>query len=187
MTFDYPGYPLKFIQRDACREENRGGHLSTFIYKFHSPVTKYRYILRAEEYECEAFAIKFYCQKHSNHDYKYSITTNKGDIGNILVTCLSAIQKILNICPNASFAFVGARSYDKRSKKLENTSPTQRFKIYRYVASKLIGRATFEHFEYEPASSYSLINRNSENIEATERMIVNMFRFTYPNLREVQV
>lgn len=74
-----------------------------------------------------------------------------------------------------------------KGQKSSKAEAPQRFKIYRYVASKLIGRATFEHFEYELASSYSLINRNSENIEATERMIVNMFRFTYPNLREVQV
>jgi hypothetical protein len=116
LNFDYPGYELKFIQRDACREEESGGHLFTFVYKFYSPVTKYRYVLLAEQYECYAFAVKFYCQKHSGHKYRYSITTNKGDVGNIMATCLSAVQEILRLFPEASFAFVGAPSYDKKSK-----------------------------------------------------------------------
>lgn len=187
MTFEYPGYNLDFIQRDACRGEDQGGHLFTFIYKFFSPVTNYKYIVRAEQYECDAFAIKFYCQKHSGHDYKYSITTNKGDLGNIMITCLSVVEKVLEKFPNASFAFVGARSYDKKSKTIESRMPTQRFVIYKYIVSKLIGQATFEHFVYDGASSYALVNKGCGNVEITERMISNMFRFTYPNLRELQM
>ncbi|KQS33984.1 hypothetical protein ASG33_08105 [Dyadobacter sp. Leaf189] len=186
MNFDFPGYKIKFIQRDVCRNEC-GGHLSTFIYKFFSPVTGYKYIMRVEHYELETFAIKFYCQKHSSHDYKYSITTNKGDLGNIMATCLSAVEEILALFPDASFVFLGAPSYDKRSKTIENKVPTQRFKIYRYIASKLIGRVTFEHFEYEAASSYSLINRRCEDVPSKERMMVKMFRFTYPTLRDMQI
>ena len=184
MNFDYEGYPLKFIQRDACKDDSK--HLFTLIYKFFSPVTKYHYIIQAAEHTGDVYAIKFYCKKDRRSDYKYSKITNKGDLGNILNSCLGVIPDILQRNPKASFAFTGSSSVDLQIKKKETNSTTQRYRIYKYIVSIIIGQSMFEHFEYDRVSSYLLINREAGNIDETERAIVKMFSETYSNLDEIQ-
>jgi hypothetical protein len=180
LTFDYKGYELKFIQRTRCRDGS--AHLFTFIYKFYSPITKYHYILRAEYHEEDVFAIKFYCKKDKTSKYKYNKIVNKGDIGNILITCITVIPLLLKIHPNASFGFAGARTIDNRSKKVEGYSNNQRFRTYSYVISSKIGTETFTHFEYEKVSSYLLLNNaNSLSLEK-EELISKMFSSTYTEL-----
>lgn len=68
-------YPLSFVQ--AKREQDESKHLLTFIYKFRSPVTKLKYIVRAELHECEVFTIKFYPSNLKHSDHKYSLLTQQ--------------------------------------------------------------------------------------------------------------
>ncbi len=184
MTFDYPGYPVKFIQKDACRDSSK--HLFNLVYKFFSPVTKYHYIIIAACHEENVFAIKFYCKKDRRSDFKYSKTTNKGDLGNIIISCLAVLPDILERYPAASFAFSGASSVDLNVKKRERSSPTQRYRIYKYIASTIIGQDTFEHFQYDEASSYLLVNRAAGDIMNKERACVKVFSETYLHLDEIQ-
>lgn len=97
---------------------------------------------------------------HRKSDYKYSLITNRGDVGNLLVTCLKCVPLLLEKYPSASFGFVGSRTYDKISRKMEGYSNTQRFKIYRAFVLKKIGTDLFQHFEYDEVSGYLLINQN---------------------------
>ena len=87
MTFDYPGYSLKFVQKRPCKDGT--AHLFTLIYKFYSPITRYIYIFHADFHEENVFALKFYAKKDRHSDYKYSKLTNKGDVANILITALT--------------------------------------------------------------------------------------------------
>lgn len=156
------------------------------IYKFYSPVTKLNYVLIADQHEGNAFAVKFYAKMHKRSDFKYSLIVNRGDLPNILITCLKIIPAILADYPDASFGFIGSRSYDSLSGTLEDYQKTQRFKIYRYLVHATIGHDTFQHFEYEELSGYLLVNRNKKlTIEQRERQIVNMFSLTYNNMPDI--
>ena len=185
MTFDYPGYDLKFIQKRRCKDASE--HLFTLIFKFHSPITKYSYILSADYHKEDVFGVKFYAQKDKRSDFKYNKIINKGDLGNILVTCAKIIPILLQNYPTASFGFIGSRTVDESSKKAEAYSNNQRFKIYRYIVSTKFGNQTFEHFEYEMISGYLLVNKSNKEIEEKERAIVEMFTRTYNTLPDLTI
>lgn len=184
MTFDLIGYPLKFIQKDRSKDDT--AHLFTYIYKFYSPVTKYFYIVRAEYHTEDVFAVKFYCKKDRKSDYKYSKLTNKGDVGNILITCAKVIPVLLKTHPTSSYGFVGARTVDKISGKVENYYYNQRFRVYSNIVAKKFGTVTFEHIEYPEISGYLLVNRKSgSDVATTEHAIQRMFTQTYQNLPDI--
>lgn len=184
MTFDLTGYELKFIQRDASNDGT--AHLFTYVYKFFSPVTRYFYIVRAEYHAENVFAIKFYCKKDRGNEYRYSRLTNKGDVANILITCAQVIPTLLIKHPTASFGFVGARTLDKASKKVENYNNNQRFRVYKEIIARKFGTLTFEHIEYPEISGYLLVNRRcGVDIAIKELAIKRMFAQTYDNLPDI--
>ena len=157
----------------------------TLIYKFHSPVTKLHYILRADYHAENVFALKFYAQKDSHSDYKYSRIINKGDIFNILITCLRVVPQKKQEYPAASFGFIGARSIDPISKRAENYENTQRFRVYSKIVEETIGNQTFAHYQYEGISGYLLVNRAIPDTDAQEELIRQMFARTYQNLLDI--
>ena len=183
MTFSHPGYDLIFIQKSACKDES--AHLFTYIYKFYSPVTKYWYVLRAEYHESDVIAVKFYCKKDKTSDYKYSRIINRGDVGNILVTCAKVIPVLLQYHPSASFCFCASRTVDEKNKTVEQVRINQRFRTYKYVLERLIGPITFTHFEYEDISSYLMVNNNYRNVNSKERELIKMFAQTYNYLPDL--
>ena len=152
MTFEsYLGYDLHFIQKEPFKDQT--AHEFTYVYKFHSPITGYHYIVRAEYHTEDVFAIKFYCKKDRHSEYKYSKLINKGDVGNILKTCVKLIPILLEKYPKASFGFVGSRTLDKASRKVEGYDANQRFRVYRYMTGATLGTVTFEHIEYPEINS----------------------------------
>lgn len=182
MNFNYSGYPLNLVQKRNCTDNS--AHLFTIVFKFYSPVTKYYYILNADYHEEDVFAIKFYCVKDKRSNYKYNKIVNKGDIGNIFITCAKVVPLLLQEYPNASFGFCGARSVDSRLRKVEDYSNNQRFRIYKNIVSLKFGTKTFTHYEYEKISSYLLINNNSD-VKITEKRIKSMFVSTYNDLPDL--
>jgi hypothetical protein len=184
LNFDCLGYSLKFVQKRPCKDASN--HLFTLIYKFYSPLTKYIYILHADFHEENVFAIKFYAKKDRASDYKYSRLTNKGDVGNILITCLKAIPIILQDYPEASFGFIGSRTIDKASRTAEDYQNNQRFRVYRKIVEQKIGFNLFEHYVYEAISGYLLVNKlTRQAINTREKAIVKMFEKTYQNLPDL--
>lgn len=183
MNFDYTGYNLKFIQRNPCKDGS--SHLYSYIFKFHSPITNHIYILIAEYYNKNVFSIKFYSKRHRKSQHKYNKIINKGDVGNILISCLNVIPYLLNIHPTSSFAISSSRTIDFKHKRVENSENNQRFKLYKYIIQKKIGTETFSHFEYTKISSYMLINNKNDNIEQKERELVSMFSHTYMELSNI--
>lgn len=183
MRFNYSGYPLIFVQKRPCHDTS--SHLFTLVYKFYSPVTTYFYILHADYHEEHVFAIKFYAKKDRNSEYKYSKLTNKGDVANILITCLKSIPLILNDYPNASFGFIGSRSIDVKSNTVEGFSNNQRFRVYRKIVEQKIGFSVFDHHVYESVSGYLLINKTVNQKPDKEKAIITMFTSTYQNLTDV--
>ncbi len=92
-------YNLNFIQTHPVNDNT--DNLKSYIYTFRSPKTKLNYVLTAGLHENDFFAIKL--DKRSNN--RYSKVINKGDVGNILVTCAKVIPLLLKMFPNASFGF----------------------------------------------------------------------------------
>lgn len=180
MTFDYPGYDLKFVQRARCKDGS--SHLFTYVFKFHSPITRYFYILRAEFHEEDVFVIKFYVKAHRKSDLKYSKIVNRGDYGNIFISCVKCIPLLLEHHPSASFGLIGSPSYDSRSKRIESYFNNQRFKIYSRVAAEKIGTETFTHIKDENISGYLLINNCHTETDKKMKAIKDMFAKTYNNI-----
>lgn len=183
MNFDYAGYDLAFIQKRPCRDGS--AHLYTLVFKFFSPITRYFYILHADYHRADVFAIKFYCKKDRHSEYKYSKAVNKGDVGNVLITCLKVIALLLQEYPTASFGFIGSRALDPVSRKLESYINNQRFRTYAYIIARKVGTRTFAHRTYEHVSAYILLNRNGADLVAKEAAIVEMFKSTYNNVHDI--
>lgn len=174
MTFDFPGYELHFVQRARCKDGT--AHIATYIYKFYSPITRHIYIVRAEYHRTNFFSVKFYCKKDRKSTYKYSIIVNKGDLGNIIMSCAKVIPMLLDKYPTSSFAFAASRSYDVKSKTIEPLHCTQRYRLYCEMVPKKFGQKTFSHHTNDDISSYLLYNRSS-TFSLTE--IQNMLKETY--------
>jgi hypothetical protein len=181
LEFNHQGYELKFIQKKTIKDDS--DHLLSYIYKFYSPVTNLNYVLLADCHKHDFFAIKFYPKCYKKTDKKYSLITNKGDLGNVLISCLNVIPILLKEHPVASFGFAGARSIDKKSKTVEPLESNQRYNTYTYIAQRRIGNKTFQHFEYPEISGYMLINRACPlGVEHKEEIIQKMLRETYNEL-----
>lgn len=178
MEFLHRGYNIKFVQKERCKDKS--AHLETYIFKFYSPSTQYHYIIRAELHEEEVFAVKFYCKKDRKSDFKYTKVVNKGDLGNIAISCLKVIPFLLQKFPYASFGFVGARGYDPKNQVYEQIELTQRFKVWTYIVEKKIGQVLFLHLQYPSISGYLLLNKNAAKLELfKENLIREMFINTY--------
>lgn len=180
MIITKKGYPIEFVQKRRINDES--AHLYTLVYKFHSPITGFIYVINADYHSTDTFAIKFYVKQHRRSEYKYSKITNKGDLINILISNAKIVPELLKQYPTASFGFIGSRTIDRKSKKIEGVVLNQRFRIYRRLVSAIIGTKTFEHFEYIEISGYLLGNKISNNVKLKEREIKKMFTQTYPNL-----
>ncbi|MAZ72974.1 MAG: hypothetical protein CMC70_07480 [Flavobacteriaceae bacterium] len=177
------GYPIKFIQTHPVKDNSC--HLKSYVFKFFSTNLKLHYIVRAEYHKYDFFAIKFYAKKDRGSDRKYFNILNKGDVANILVTCAKVIPLILQKFPNASFGFIGSRTIDINSNKIESYTNNQRYRIYKHHLPQLIGLETFQHISYQTASSYGLINKNIEDISKHESLIKAMIINTYNDILEI--
>lgn len=177
------GYVLTFIQKKICKDETK--HLYGLIYKFFSPVTQHIYVVIADYFDCNVFSIKFYSKRHRKSDRKYNIVINRGDIFRIIQTCIELIVKLIESHPGASFGFIASRSIDPKSKRAEPLANNQRYLVYkRYFAR--IGYEKFDHYEFDNASAYLLINRdNCNDTNPLKDSIVEMFRSTYPDLLDI--
>ena len=179
------GYNLKFIQTHPIKDKT--DHLQSYVYTFYSSRTRLKYVLTADLHKNDFFALKFYAKKDKRSDNRYSKVINKGDVGNILVTCARVIPIILDQFPNASFGFIGSRTIDFYADKVEGYQNNQRFRLYAYHIPQLVGHKTFEHREYNEVSSYMLLNKNISDLNKLEKNIRTMIVNTYPNILNINL
>jgi hypothetical protein len=174
------GYPIKFIQTHPVKDES--DHLKSFVFKFFSTKNKLHYIIRAEYHKNDFFAIKFYAKKDRKSENKYSKVTNKGDVASILVSSAKAIPYLLKEFPNASFGFIGSRTIDTKTQKVENYINNQRYRLYKYHLPQLIGNETFKHIAFKNSSAYALLNNNQEDLIIYEQKLKKMLINTYNDI-----
>lgn len=182
MIITKSGFDLKIIQTHPSKDNS--DHLKTYVFKFLSPKTKLHYIVRAELHKYDVFAIKFYAKSFRKSVRKYSTSTNKGDVVNILYTTAKVVPKLLINFPLASFGFAGARSIDGRSLTIEGVGNNQRYRLYKTLIMMVFGNQTFEHYQFDEISSYLMINVKNVHKLAN---IKNMFANTYSELHNISL
>lgn len=101
------------------------------------------------------------------------------------MTCVKVIPLLLIDYPEASFGFIGSRTVDEISQKVESFINNQRFRIYRQLIPLKFGEKTFAHFAYEQISGYLLINRRCYDIKEKEKELMRMLATTYNNLPDI--
>ena len=174
------GYTLNFIQCDKATYVPC--HTFTYVFKFKSEKTNTPYVVQVAEHINDFYVVKFYAKKHRKSSRKYSLIVNDGDPVNVLITCLKAIPEILKINPNASFGFLGARTFDRYSRKIESYNNNQRYRIYKEHINQLLGNKTFTHKYISKSSSYALYNNKLPDIEAYHNSIKSMIKKHYDSV-----
>lgn len=185
---DFKGYDIQYVQKSSPSISE--DFLFAEIYKFFAKdrsrenkdenKDKLKYIIRAEMFEMDVIAIKFYPARYRKLDDKYSRLTNQNDAIRIIFTCATVLPILLEKYPNASFIFNSSRTIDIYRDKIEAPEKNQRFRIYSYVTDATVGRKTFTHFAFESISSYLLVNkRNFKDVNKAKEDIKLMFSILY--------
>lgn len=165
-------YELIFVQKVSPMFNDAFGF--ALIYKFFSDPSektqRIKYIIRAEIHE-DVIAIKFYAARDRKLDDKYNRILNtygyRGAL-KIFITCAYVVPKLMDLYPNSSFVINGASTIDIHRNKKEDHNTNQRFRIYRSLASKIIGDSLFEHYQFKEVSSYLLV-RKEEGIDICDK------------------
>ena len=176
-------YPLKFVQKDICRDDT--DHEHSLIFTFYSPKTGLKYVLRAEYYSTDTYAIKFYAKRDRRNNNRYSKIINRGDVKNILLTAGQLVRILLDKNSTSSFAFSASRTLDPIDGTVEPIEKNQRYRIYKTLIERFLGPETFKHLAYPDISCYLLINKKNVDLVKKQAEIENSFKTTYDDLLNV--
>ncbi|MDR2969554.1 MAG: hypothetical protein LBV32_08130 [Tannerellaceae bacterium] len=147
---------IKFVQKSSPIKGD--DFLYALIFKFFT-TKKLKYIIRAEYFKNEVYAIKYYVARDRRRDDKFYRLTNEFNAAEVFVTCASILPVILKCNPAASFCFNATRSREDKKDRIESMYRNQRFRLYMEVILRFIGVETFDHYSFEEVSSYLLINK----------------------------
>ncbi len=171
--YDSEPYTLIYVQKSSPHLDE--DFLFVETYKFFTD-KKVKYILRAEYYPENVFAIKYYASFQKKLKYKYHIKTNNGNAHKIILTCGALLPILLKKYPTASFAINGAFGVDFQNELAEKINKSQRYRIYSFFIDLKIGRKTFQHYVFEEVSSYLLVNKlDKSNLNIKKDRIRKMF------------
>lgn len=131
-----------------------------------------RYIVIAEQFNYEVYAVKFYLQEHKYCEHKFSRLSKQNECTRVLATVGAIMREIHNKYPYASFAFVGSPLEGEAQKN------TKRFKLYSKVVANFVSPISFEHKTSRNHSAYLMLNRNNQEPQLLPK-IENMFRPIY--------
>ncbi|MBD2753776.1 hypothetical protein IC230_12800 [Spirosoma sp. BT704] len=142
-------YPTHFsgIERVKVRPDLVETHLFRF-----KDSKNHAYIIRAEKYPHEVYAIKFHLKAHRLSAKKYSFFTKLNTSIRVLSTCLNVMVGLYRKNPLASFIVVGANSIN------EEESNTKRFRLYSQILGSLFPPNKFKHDPQAEKSIYLMVN-----------------------------
>jgi len=168
----YPYYLVNKIKYE-------GHDLSeTLLYSFRTE--KRRYIVVVEMYKYSTYVIKFYPVSHKLSPKKYNILLNDRHPAPVIRTCVNIMLAILHQNDTANFGFVASNTIE--GKYIEPKYYNQRFRIYKKLMSYWFPDNLFLHTINEANSTYLLLNRKNQNLEALTERIVEMFIRNYEEL-----
>ncbi|SEA05232.1 hypothetical protein SAMN05192529_10737 [Arachidicoccus rhizosphaerae] len=190
--------PLPFKLISKRNLSHRGGKNKppfslVLAYQFELPRARGTIILRAFYYpRIHTFMLKFY-NKNFKSLNKYAVRTHKGGFPEILRTCFAILKELTGQFPEASFGFMGERSFFKDKARqntlLEPMEGNQRFRIYRLFL-QAPQRAEWLHqyfipFEVPALSTCLLLSHRGRSDQKTWLSLQQMLRFmatAYPQL-----
>ena len=179
--FDSKPYDIKYVQKSSPQMSE--DFLFAEIYKFFTD-KKIKYILRAEYFSEDVFAVKYYAAYQRKLSNKYNLKTNFGNAHKIILTCGSLLPQLLEKYPTASFAINGACNVDPLNNLSEKHYKNQRYRIYSFFVDLKVGRQTFQHFVFDEVSSYLLVNKSegmgiTEKKEKIKELFINLYNFQH--------
>lgn len=133
-----------------------------------------RYIIWAEHYPYDIFAIKFFLHSHSHSQRKFKVLTGLNDPFRVFATCVQLMVDLKQEKPLCSFGFIAT------SLVREEDDNTKRLQVYRKIMEALFSPTNYIHYIYEPKSAYLLLNRSSPNedsLKKVEKMFTKIFDF----------
>lgn len=155
-------YPIRCVQKERFNKPYQLNQklIQVNIYTFCSPITKLRYVIRAEYFNSDCVALKFYAKIHKRSKHKFKIATNKGDARSVLKTVASVIPEVIQDFSTASILIHGSVGRDMVTNREEQLQQTQRFKIYSWYLKQLIETQRYTHFEDSTISTYVLLHES---------------------------
>ncbi len=111
-------------------------------YVFQFRTSKRRYIVIAELYELNVYAVKFFPADKKGQDNRFNIVLNDFDFAPIIRTCINIMHHLLQENPLASFAYVGANTISDSF--IESKINTTRYRIYEYVMDVFLNPSLFK-------------------------------------------
>src|ERR1700740_170451 len=152
-------------------------HLYRHVYKFKA--AKRLYLIHVDEHEHKTYIIKFFTQKSEKSKYKYNLLVGDYDASRIIATCVNVMLDILEKNELASFAFIGAETYED-GQSLEKGKISKRFSIYRKLMANKFGVINFTHIEVAEKNAYLMYN--VKNKPDTDTKITEKIISYYPDL-----
>ena len=144
--------------------------LHTYKFKFNKEI----YLVQAERYQYDIFAIKFYPKSFEDSPNRYKKLTHKGNAPTIFRTCLNIMVDLVKRFPEASLGFIGEELVG------EGKNQTKRFRIYKKLMENFFSPVHFHHKFYLDYSAYLLINKLShseDSIKEIEEMFWQIYNF----------
>lgn len=191
MFEDIKSYHISYIQKasPSKRDAFNVSHIYKFFTDGDESYQRLKYIVRVEHiYEHNILLVKFYASRDKKLDDKYGrilkAHTYKKTL-RIFFTCATLIPKLLKENPTASFVVKGAQSRDLDSDKIEGEENNQRFRIYRFICTRLFGTNTFVHYEFPEISTLLLLNKTDCRSKTEIESKKNLIRATLINVFDV--
>lgn len=142
-----------------------------YIYSFKSTKTNKDYIVRIEDLDKNAFALKYFLKESAKNKNRYKILTKLNEPFQVFRTCIDIMIDFLKNNKKASFIVVGEASTN------EEKTNTQRYRIYEYMFKNFFSVIHFEHYNLVKHSIYVLLNReNKESLQHIENLIQNFIK-----------
>lgn len=159
-----------FTYKNHAKGDPRDVYLKrVHTYVFHTPQP---YIFRAEEYDHNLFAIKYYPKQYQDSKERFNILTGENKAQPIIRTCLDIMLDLLERYEMASFGFYGATLLG------EGSFETKRFRVYQRVIENFFSPLRFSHHQFPELSCYLLLNRKEgdpEHLQKIEAMVKEVF------------
>jgi hypothetical protein len=126
--------------------------------------------------------MKFFTEKSEKSKFKFNLLVGDYNAAKIIATCINVMLEILNGNETASFAFVGAHTY-QQGVSVEKGKVSKRFSIYRKLMANKFGGVNFQHIEVTEKNAYLMCNlKNKPSIN--KRIISNLIS-CYPTLDSI--
>jgi|SRR5690606_809166 len=176
--------PYKFRKASVACDMTRPFIKKVITYVFQlDDITekKHIYIVEAELYDHNIYAVKYYPKALKQHKLKYNLLTAHKKASRIIATCMHIIFDIIDRDPLANIGFLASRTTDAEGQFREDLRLTKRFRIYAQAFIDFFGPKTFTHFPDKNTSTYLLINNNND-VQDIKRCSEEMFTKLYPKL-----